>query len=150
NKSYLILFVSIVILCFSSIICIDVKTTSGVVRGQTLHVLNKTVNQFLNIPFAEPPIGNLRFAPPVPLKQPLNYVINDTKRGKACIQVHSRIMRGEVSEDCLVLNIWTPNAGNNNTNKSQLKPIMFWIHGGALVFGSMNTYNGSFLAAHDV
>ncbi|CAG2116834.1 unnamed protein product [Medioppia subpectinata] len=50
---------------------IDVKTTSGVVRGMTLQVLNKTVDQFLNIPFAEPPVGSLRFAPPVPLKQPL-------------------------------------------------------------------------------
>ncbi|CAG2114150.1 unnamed protein product [Medioppia subpectinata] len=123
------------------------KTTSGVVRGRTLHVLNKTVNQYLNIPYAEPPIGNLRFAPPVPLKQPLNYVINDTKRGKACVQVGGNIA---VSEDCLVLNIWTPNARNNNTNKSHLKPVMFWIYGGALVFGSINTYNGSFLAAHDV
>ncbi|CAG2117446.1 unnamed protein product [Medioppia subpectinata] len=50
---------------------IDVKTTSGVVRGLTLQVLNKTVDQYLNIPFAEPPVGDLRFAPPVPLKQPL-------------------------------------------------------------------------------
>ncbi|CAG2119146.1 unnamed protein product, partial [Medioppia subpectinata] len=133
--------------CFSCIICIDVKTTSGVVRGRTLHVLNKTVDQFVNIPYAEPPIGNLRFAPPVPLKQPINYVINDTKRGKSCIQVKGRTA---VSEDCLVLNIWTPNAGNNNTNKSQLKPVMFWIHGGALLYGSINMYNGSFLATHDV
>ncbi|CAG2120654.1 unnamed protein product, partial [Medioppia subpectinata] len=75
------------------------------------------------------------------------YVINGTTRGKACIQVVEKLV---ISEDCLVLNIWTPNAGNNNTNKSQLKPIMFWIHGGALVFGSINMYNGSFLAAHDV
>ncbi|CAG2111019.1 unnamed protein product [Medioppia subpectinata] len=57
-----------------------------------------------------------------------------------------------ISEDCLVLNIWTPNAGNNNTNKSQLKPIMFWIYGGAFVRGSIffESYNGSILATHDV
>ncbi|CAG2112535.1 unnamed protein product, partial [Medioppia subpectinata] len=57
------------------------------------------------------------------------------------------------SEDCLVLNIWTPNAGNNNTNKSQLKPIMFWLHGGGLSMGSIYefpNYNGTALATHDV
>ncbi|CAG2106494.1 unnamed protein product, partial [Medioppia subpectinata] len=129
----------------------DVNTTSGVVRGLKLQVLNKTVNQFLNIPFAEPPVGSLRFAPPVPLKQPLKDVIDATKQGNSCLQPNPTTT--PQSEDCLVLNIWTPNAGNNNTNKSQLKPIMFYIYGGALVNGTiflLPGYNGSILATHDV
>ena len=54
------------------------------------------------------------------------------------------------NEDCLVLNIWTPNTGNKSSN--ELKPVMFWIHGGGFTIGSSFqwAYNGSALAAHDV
>ncbi|CAG2122072.1 unnamed protein product, partial [Medioppia subpectinata] len=50
-----------------------------------------------------------------------------------------------MSEDCLVLNIWT-------TNTTALKPVMFWIHGGALSVGSIfqTWFNGSALATKDV
>ncbi|CAG2115559.1 unnamed protein product [Medioppia subpectinata] len=52
---------------------IDVlNTTSGVVRGQTIDVLNVSIDQFLGIPYAEPPVGRLRFAKPEPTKTPLN------------------------------------------------------------------------------
>ena len=57
--------------------------------------------------------------------------------------------KSNLSEDCLVLNIWTPNVQNNNRSKT-LKPIMFWIHGGALAMGSIELYNGSGLATNDV
>ena len=50
---------------------VDVKTTSGVVRGQTIQVLNTTINEFLGIPYAEPPVGKLRFAKPEPIKTPI-------------------------------------------------------------------------------
>ena len=49
---------------------IDVNTSSGVVRGQTIRVVNKNVDQFLNIPYAEPPLGRLRFSRPEPLTTP--------------------------------------------------------------------------------
>jgi carboxylesterase type B len=56
-----------------------------------------------------------------------------------------------LSEDCLVLNIWTPNVGNNNSFKdSPLKAVMFYIYGGAFIMGTSFLYNGSALAAHDV
>ncbi|CAG2166480.1 unnamed protein product [Oppiella nova] len=47
-----------------------VNTSSGGVRGQTLNVVNHKINQFLNIPYAEPPVGPLRFSPPQPLQTP--------------------------------------------------------------------------------
>ena len=50
---------------------IDVKTSSGLVRGHSIRVLNQTVDEFLGIPFAEPPIGDLRFAKPKPIDKPL-------------------------------------------------------------------------------
>ncbi len=56
-------------LCFESD-KVKVKTSSGLVEGNTVTILNKTINQFLGIPYAEPPLNSLRFAKPQPLKQP--------------------------------------------------------------------------------
>ncbi|CAG2114980.1 unnamed protein product, partial [Medioppia subpectinata] len=132
--------------------CIDVKTTSGVVRGQTIDVLNVSIDQFLGIPYAEPPVGRLRFAKPEPIKTPKPDIIDATKAKNSCIQPNTQYFPNlTTSEDCLVLNIWTPNAGNNNTNKSQLKPIMFHIHGGGLAIGSIFAPPiTALLATHDV
>ncbi|CAG2106632.1 unnamed protein product, partial [Medioppia subpectinata] len=140
-------------LCLTYSNCIDVKTTSGVVRGQTIDVLNVSIDQFLGIPYAKPPVGRLRFAKPEPIKTPKPDIIDATKPKNSCTQDKSALPpEAPISEDCLVLNIWTPNAGNNNTNKSQLKPIMFWIHGGGYTGGSifMDIYNGKVLATNDV
>ena len=52
-------------------LCIEVKTSSGVVKGKTTQVLNTSVNEFLSIPYAEPPVGKLRFSKPLPLKEPI-------------------------------------------------------------------------------
>ena len=64
----------LILLSVSVCICVDsleVKTSSGVVRGKTIQVIDKSLNQFLNIPYAEPPVGKLRFSKPLPLKQPI-------------------------------------------------------------------------------
>ena len=65
--------ITIALILIKTIVCngIDVKTSSGLVRGLTLEVLKQKVNQFLSIPFAEPPVGHLRFAKPVPIGTPL-------------------------------------------------------------------------------
>ena len=65
----------------SSVLCVDsldIKTTSGVVRGKTVEVLNQSINQFLNIPYAEPPVGDRRFSKPIPIrpKEVLNPLLN--------------------------------------------------------------------------
>ena len=68
NKMYIIL----ILFLFESHLAIDVKvnTTSGLVRGNTIQVLGQTVDQYLGIPYAEPPIGELRFAKPKPISTP--------------------------------------------------------------------------------
>ncbi|XP_054158966.1 cholinesterase 1-like [Oppia nitens] len=150
--------------CIDDNNAITVKTLSGTtVRGQTLHVLNRDIHQFLNIPFAEPPVGDLRFAKPVPIKEPKKYVIDGTKPGNSCIQNMSPQTRHafedlQQSEDCLVLNVWTPSVMSSTTTTTTtttttgLKPVMFWIYGGAFSLGSIFQiqYNGSVLAANDV
>ena len=83
-------------------------------------------------------------------------IIDGTVEGNSCIQIQSPLfeqMMGKLttSEDCLVLNIWTPNV-DKSASKSQLKPVMYWIYGGALTIGSVfqKFYNGSVLATNDV
>ncbi|CAG2172985.1 unnamed protein product [Oppiella nova] len=130
-----------------------VNTTSGRVRGQTIHVLDTSVDQFLNIPFAEPPVGALRFAKPVPIQKPFDGIMDGTKMGNACPQRASQYSSNTYveDEDCLVLNIWTPNMGNNSSSKqTSLKPVMFWIYGGGLATGSISKFNGGPLATHDI
>ncbi|CAG2111401.1 unnamed protein product [Medioppia subpectinata] len=237
---------------------IDVKTSIGVVRGRTLHVLDTNVDQFVGIPYAEPPVGKHRFAKPQPIAKPFPlfifcypfiatkinsltkqylfgvpiiinapvveltfwptvrlarnhilsqsptqgnqetithsgvirgqlpapgihiklpdqdvciaharathhrssllhtsghnlvnlYIIDATKAKNSCMQPNNvmPVIAGTgMSEDCLVLNIWT-------TNTTALKPVMFWIHGGALSVGSIfqTWFNGSALATKDV
>lgn len=112
---------------------------------------------FLGVPFARPPLGSLRFAPPQPA-EPWNYVKNTTTYPPMCSQ---DAMGGQVlselftnrkenialkfSEDCLYLNIYTP---ADLTKKSRL-PVMVWIHGGGLVVGGASTYDGLALSAHE-
>ncbi|CAG2169405.1 unnamed protein product [Oppiella nova] len=101
-------------------------------------------------------MGSLRFAKPLPLLKPRKDIIDGTKHGNSCIQnLTPSFGKLTLSEDCLVLNIWTPNVGNNDesTEAPALKPVMFWIHGGGLVNGSifqMPPYNGIDLAAYNV
>ncbi|CAG2102397.1 unnamed protein product, partial [Medioppia subpectinata] len=72
-------------------------------------------------------------------------IIDATKPKNSCIQPMQMSPDSPLSEDCLVLNIWTKNV-------EELKPVMFWIHGGALNVGSIfqEWYNGSALATHEV
>ena len=52
-----------------------VKTTSGLVKGLSINVLNASVDQFLGIPYAVPPVGSLRFAKPKPIQKPIEVSI---------------------------------------------------------------------------
>ncbi|CAG2111165.1 unnamed protein product, partial [Medioppia subpectinata] len=132
--------------------------TSGVVRGQTIDVLNVSIDQFLSIPYAEPPVGRLRFAKPEPISTPIEPFIDGRVPGKSCVQkyvpqfFYDKVGNIIQSEDCLVLNVWTPTARTGDRQKAALKPVMFWIYGGGFAIGSIfqHQYNASLLAAHDV
>lgn len=119
-----------------------VNTTSGPVRG----VVSESLNIFKGIPFARAPIGDLRWQPPQAVT-PWRHVRDSVDFGPACIQPATRIPNlyshdiGETSEDCLTLNIWTPEDAEN-------APVFVWIHGGALAKGSSKEplYDGAALA----
>lgn len=130
-----------------------VKTTLFTVQG-TVSPETPKVRQFLGIPFAQPPIGRLRFRPPV-TKVATNEIVDGTKYGPYCFQ-HTparsaifsdyfpghQFVAGQVeSEDCLTLDIWAPRKGCGDDGQQQArtpvgdKAVLIWIHGGALMTG---------------
>lgn len=104
-----------------------VSTSSGCVTGKELG----DGEAFLGIPFAAPPVGELRFAPPEPV-EPWSEPRDATEYGPICIQqdgVAADLAGVEQSEDCLTLNIWRP-------ADAEALPVIVFIHGGSHVAGS--------------
>jgi para-nitrobenzyl esterase len=124
-----------------------VKTTDGVLKGATAD----GISSFKGIPYAAPPVGALRWRPPQP-KAAWKGVRDATKVGAICEQVYNAQDNGvgplPMSEDCLTLNVWTPDVAA----KTGKKPVMVWIHGGGHVNGSGTAalYDGTNLAKQGV
>ena len=124
---------------------LSVKTRYGTFNG---FVDKQGVKTWLGIPFAQPPVGKLRWRAPEPLK-PSNKTRDAKKFGFTAMQVVDENELASInpqSEDCLTLNIWT------RGDKKNL-PVMVFIHGGAFQTGGSSDplYNGSnFAAAQDV
>ena len=78
-----------------------VRTTSGTFRGATIGILDR----WLGIPYAQPPVENLRFKAPVPITNASRTIQNATAFGNACPQVPSGSLGAPISEDCLFLNV---------------------------------------------
>ncbi|XP_069918675.1 cocaine esterase [Oryctolagus cuniculus] len=133
------------------------NTHTGQVRGSLVHVegTDAGVHTFLGIPFAKPPLGPLRFAPPEPAEA-WSGVRDGTSHPAMCLQ-DLAIMDQDVlllnftppsipmSEDCLYLNIYSPAHAREGSDL----PVMVWIHGGALTMGMASLYDGSALAAFE-
>ena len=102
----------------------SVKTESGLVRGSS----EPGVRVFLGIPYASPPVGPLRWRPPQPAAR-WEGVRTAEEFGATCPQTGAP---EPMTEDCLTLNIWTPDA----VSESPGLPVMVWIHGGGFRAGS--------------
>ena len=113
-----------------------VDTSDGPVQG----TVASGVETFLGIPYAAPPVGDLRWMPPQPPEQ--HDLLEATEYGNICPQVTTLgAFSGptSVTEDCLYLNVFT-------TGLDGSKPVIVWIHGGGYVTGSSNDYDASKLA----
>ena len=96
---------------------------------------------FLGIPYAKPPLGELRFQPPEPAAR-WRGERQATEFGPSCMQNPGALSAtGELSEDCLTVNVYSP----QNPDYGSL-PVMVFIHGGAFVAGGSNQYDGWRLA----
>ncbi|PYH91094.1 cholinesterase [Aspergillus ellipticus CBS 707.79] len=110
--------------------------------------------RFLGIPFADPPVKDLRFAPPRPYSGPKK--LDATKLADSCIQSVSSfgtLDNGGISEDCLYLNVYTPILPGHIDNNSPRKPVAVYFYGGGFTSGtsSMIDYDGgNFASRNDV
>ena len=111
------------------------KAACGPVRGHK--IANGTIFEFLGIPYAEAPVGQLRWQPPQP-KKPWKEVFDAAQNGPSCWQ-KGKPGVGDMSEDCLHLHVWAP-----ASKSSMLLPVMVYIHGGSLVEGSAVAIQSAF------
>jgi para-nitrobenzyl esterase len=118
-----------------------IQLDGGPIKGK----LEDGVRIFLGIPYAAPPIGELRWKPPQELAA-WTQVRDCTVFGSSCPQPKQQDT-GKFSEDCLYLNVWTA-----AENPDKRLPVMVWIHGGGFNFGSASLpeYNGRNLAKRGV
>lgn len=115
------------------ITCSIVSTNDGRVEGTTMQS-RRGVNfdAFLGIPFAKPPINELRFKAPVPVDSWMD-ILNGTAFRSACPQWEGLVPAASISEDCLQLNVFTKSLPNNGSNPM---PVIAYIHGGGFTTGS--------------
>jgi para-nitrobenzyl esterase len=123
-----------------------VKVTGGQIRGE---ILRQGGAVFKGIPYAQPPVGDLRWREPMPVK-PWTGVREATAFGPICAQFVGALIPNAAQsskEDCLYLNVWT----SELPSKSR-RPVMLWIPGGGNVGGasSQTLYDGESLARHGV
>lgn len=125
----------------------QVKVSSGTLEG----VEQGKVLAFKGVPFAAPPVGDLRWRAPAPVA-PWQGVRPAKDYGNDCQQVpfpgDAAPLGGPVGEDCLYLNVWAP----ANAKPGAKLPVMFWIYGGGFVNGgtSPGVYDGSAFAESGV
>jgi para-nitrobenzyl esterase len=120
-----------------------IATDDGPVRGTTVG----KVQAFRGIPYAAAPVGDLRWRAPQP-HGGWQGVLDASNFGAHCPQIATPYGIASSNEDCLFLNVFTP--GKTNEGQPHLLPVMFWIHGGALVVGESDGYDPTPLVSKGV
>ncbi|PMD31049.1 alpha/beta-hydrolase [Hyaloscypha variabilis F] len=127
---------------------LSVTSPSGTIQGGKCP--SSGASRFLGIPYAEPPVGSLRFKAPKPYSAGYNGTFQATTAAASCIQFGPLLFEeaGPSSEDCLTVDIWVPPTASPS---SQL-PVKAWVFGGAGVAGGISDplYDGCNLASDSI
>merc|ERR1712106_154674 len=112
-----------------------VQTRVGEIKGKRINTDGYSHYTFFGIPYAQPPVGSLRFKAPLPVR-PWTKSLEAFEKGPQCYQKNEFLpgVNADYSEDCLHLNIYTEDL------KTTAKPVMIWSHGGGFTLGSGNDY----------
>ncbi|XP_049774566.1 esterase FE4-like [Schistocerca cancellata] len=132
-RLFVLLNLCLIPVAISAVEYLTVDTEEGTLRGQMGETYTgKPMYRFEGIPYAEPPVGDLRFQPPVQ-KSAWTGVKDVLKKGTSCTQYSNGKTSG--SEDCLYLSVFGPGTPSRN---GTLKNVMVFIHGGCFTSGSGN------------
>jgi carboxylesterase type B len=156
RMAYTSAYLVVIILLHNTYPCVGdenpvVKTKYGQVKGVTKSLDEGIVHQFRAIPFAQPPVGPLRFRKPKPIDSSWVGKLDATEYGPSCMQPPEFIQVFEsldvlpnldVSEDCLQLNVYAP----RDLDSSRSRSVMVWVHGGGYIMGQASFYDISKLA----
>ncbi|KKY31573.1 putative lipase 2 [Diaporthe ampelina] len=112
----------------------EVEIANGTIRGG--RCASGTVNYFLSIPYAVPPVGDLRFTPPQPYNQTFAGVRDATTPAPSCPQLGMFLVAYQAgqSEDCLFVDVWAP----ANATEDPKLPVKVWLHGGGNSAGGIS------------
>ncbi|XP_076683873.1 esterase FE4-like [Andrena cerasifolii] len=115
-----------------------VQTKFGQIQGLlSRSVRGRLVAHYLGVPYAQPPVGDLRFRSPQPWNHTWNDIYEALQDGPMCLQLDSR-GKSVGREDCLYLNIFVPMLSEKCSGDSKL-PVMVFIHGGKYMIGSSDS-----------
>ena len=153
--------VLIVLSCLSSVLhAQEVETNAGRVQGYSEEIDGSTLDIYLGIPYARPPVGELRFKRPLPV-EPWEGVHDATTLPNSCWQMVDTTFdqfpgvdmwnpNTDMSEDCLYLNVWAPQRKETEAGAGagDKLAVMVWIYGGGLYSGTstLELYDGRMLA----
>ncbi|XP_047041092.1 juvenile hormone esterase-like [Helicoverpa zea] len=131
-----------------------VRTPLGEVSGYYMQTRGgRQISAFTAIPFAIPPLGDLRFKAPVPIA-PWQGILNATNVSPVCVQKNPYVRQKDIvgQEDCLYLNIYTPKTNNDISEEKNVLPVMLFLHGGGWMCGDATTemYGPQYLLDRDV
>lgn len=123
----------------------NAQPQATIAQGRIVGATANGIDSFKGIPFASPPVGALRWRPPV-APRPWIGTRDATHYGDACMQAPQADL--PMSENCLTLNVWRP----ATARRGKSLPVMLWIHGGGSFAGSGRDplYDGAALARHGV